>query len=580
MSRTKADPQFDRIRSEVRDTTSGMRALALPPPRYGIERVDALPRAIRGRAEALSGVGLADVRVHYDSPRPSNLGALAFTRGSDIFLGAGQDRHLAHEAWHVVQQRQGRVAQTASVDGHALNDQGSLEHEADTMGARLESGSTAPAVRATTTSPARASTNTSPVVQRVIDGAISNKRLLALANSQATYADTFGRMARHIKDLRHLVRTYKRMNNPTKWELSKIVDVLLEIQGELDWLIPGLSVTNGQSNEDKQSYVALMELQRQMTVLSTQVNDEVAATLNIQRAGPGSRPDAGDQAGINATVQGNLLGLTVNEQQFVTNFVQNQGGSYKERREALSAIWAKRTNLFNNLTPGKGNNYGVDVEYQTTDANKPELWDQKSIIFGPNGFDGRIPHTHQKNTDAGGKGVGLLFDSTYVSRPNYEKAWLGINNAILRGAIASDAVKEVVAPNPALLRSEIYVDMNQNYAGGSVETNIKTAEGWRSGNQVDGLEEIASNQLNGTNLAQVKNGQANSHSRYNNNQAWLPHGVYNEFAATGLANNGAGRFVVSDDGSRIYLTVTHYKGFTVKPNGIAAVSRNPFYRVT
>ena len=35
--------------------------------------------------------------------------ARAYTQGSEIYMAPGQERHLAHEAWHVVQQKQGRV---------------------------------------------------------------------------------------------------------------------------------------------------------------------------------------------------------------------------------------------------------------------------------------------------------------------------------------------------------------------------------------------------------------------------------------------------------------------------------------
>src|SRR4051794_29915410 len=66
-----------------------------------------LPHALRRNAEALGGFSLADVRVHRDSPEPAKLGAHAFARGSDIHLGPGQEEHLPHEAWHVVQQKQG-----------------------------------------------------------------------------------------------------------------------------------------------------------------------------------------------------------------------------------------------------------------------------------------------------------------------------------------------------------------------------------------------------------------------------------------------------------------------------------------
>ena len=89
--------------------------------------------------------------------------------------------------------------------------------------------------------------------------------------------------------------------------------------------------------------------------------------------------------------------------------------------------------------------YGADVEYKTTDVGKSELWDQKTLYYGHTGFDGRIHHTHTKNRDDGGKGVGLLFDSTFIRRKNYEKAWLQIHEAVLSGEISPDAVKETKA---------------------------------------------------------------------------------------------------------------------------------------
>jgi len=95
-----------------------------------------LPMGLRTGIEALSGVAMAGVRVHYNSARPAQLNALAHAQGSDIHLAPGQDRHLPHEAWHVVQQAQGRVRPTAQLAGVAINDDAGLEREADTMGAR------------------------------------------------------------------------------------------------------------------------------------------------------------------------------------------------------------------------------------------------------------------------------------------------------------------------------------------------------------------------------------------------------------------------------------------------------------
>lgn len=95
---------------------------------------DGLPEPLRSRMEALSGFAMDDVRVHHNSPRPAMLGALAFARGHDIHLAPGQERHLPHEAWHVVQQKQGRVTPTAWTKGEPINDGTALEAEADRTG--------------------------------------------------------------------------------------------------------------------------------------------------------------------------------------------------------------------------------------------------------------------------------------------------------------------------------------------------------------------------------------------------------------------------------------------------------------
>jgi len=95
-----------------------------------------LPHRLKSGVETLSGLGMDDVRVHYNSPRPAQLQALAYTRGADIHVGPGQEKHLPHEAWHVVQQKQGRVSATLQMKGVAINDDGGLEREADAMGAR------------------------------------------------------------------------------------------------------------------------------------------------------------------------------------------------------------------------------------------------------------------------------------------------------------------------------------------------------------------------------------------------------------------------------------------------------------
>ncbi len=102
-----------------------------------------LPDRLKAGAEARSGLSLDDVRVHYGSAKPAAIGAHAFAQGSQIHLGPGAQRHLPHETWHVVQQKQGRVAATARFAGLGVNTDQRLEREADMVGAQLLRGSDA-----------------------------------------------------------------------------------------------------------------------------------------------------------------------------------------------------------------------------------------------------------------------------------------------------------------------------------------------------------------------------------------------------------------------------------------------------
>lgn len=70
---------------------------------------------------------------------PAELGALAYTQGTRVYLGPGQERHLPHELGHVVQQKLGMVrADTWHESGAALNTDQALERQADRIGAGSE----------------------------------------------------------------------------------------------------------------------------------------------------------------------------------------------------------------------------------------------------------------------------------------------------------------------------------------------------------------------------------------------------------------------------------------------------------
>lgn len=93
-----------------------------------------LPDDLKSGIENLSGYSMDNVRVHYNSDKPAQLQALAYTQGSNIHIAPGQEKHLPHEAWHVVQQMQGRVQSTMQLQGININDNEGLEKEADVIG--------------------------------------------------------------------------------------------------------------------------------------------------------------------------------------------------------------------------------------------------------------------------------------------------------------------------------------------------------------------------------------------------------------------------------------------------------------
>ncbi len=96
-----------------------------------------LPDNLKSGIENLSGYSMDDVKVHFNSDKPAQLNAHAYAQGSDIHVAPGQEQHLPHEAWHVVQQKQGRVKPNIQMKaGVLLNNDHALETEADVMGDR------------------------------------------------------------------------------------------------------------------------------------------------------------------------------------------------------------------------------------------------------------------------------------------------------------------------------------------------------------------------------------------------------------------------------------------------------------
>lgn len=99
-----------------------------------------LPDKLKAGVEKLSGMSMDDVKVHRNSKKPAQLQAEAYAQGSNIHLAPGKEKHLAHETWHVAQQKQGRVKPTMNKGGTPINDSPKLEREADSMGAKASKG--------------------------------------------------------------------------------------------------------------------------------------------------------------------------------------------------------------------------------------------------------------------------------------------------------------------------------------------------------------------------------------------------------------------------------------------------------
>ncbi|GAB2911094.1 eCIS core domain-containing protein [Rheinheimera gaetbuli] len=103
-----------------------------------------MPDQLKSGIESLSGYAMDDVKVHYNSAKPATMQAHAYAQGTDIHIAPGQEKHLPHEAWHVVQQKQGRVKPTRQLKGKVnINDDAGLEQEADIMGELAKSNGSA-----------------------------------------------------------------------------------------------------------------------------------------------------------------------------------------------------------------------------------------------------------------------------------------------------------------------------------------------------------------------------------------------------------------------------------------------------
>jgi hypothetical protein len=106
-----------------------------------------LPEAVQQKMEASFGTAFSDVRIH-EGAEAEKIGAIAYTCGSYIHFSPGKytpfnpigQQLLGHELTHVIQQRADRVKPKGDIMGLPINEDPTLEKEADEMGERVIRG--------------------------------------------------------------------------------------------------------------------------------------------------------------------------------------------------------------------------------------------------------------------------------------------------------------------------------------------------------------------------------------------------------------------------------------------------------
>lgn len=198
-----------------------------------------IPGRMKRDFEGRSGLSFNDVRVHYNSGGPARLGALAYTRGTQVYLGPGQERYLPHELGHVVQQKIRPVPATRRGGGVPINDDPALEAEADRWSAgAAPGGGTVQMFRG------------QDVVQCAGGGGAGETRLkelyeyvvsqmpeltawnrLSFCEDRSITGKIFGRIT--LKDIVRAAKNFKQEKTPRAWsELKRIIMVTSTVSVE------------------------------------------------------------------------------------------------------------------------------------------------------------------------------------------------------------------------------------------------------------------------------------------------------------------------------------------------------------
>lgn len=142
--------QKQKEEEEIQTKSNGKKGTDNSNSTTSVGQKNSLPDDVQAKMESSFGTSFSNVNIHTNDNSASEMGALAYTQGNNVHFAprqynpgtsAGQEL-IGHELAHVVQQRAGRVKATNQGKGLSVNNDQSLENEADVMGKRAADGQT------------------------------------------------------------------------------------------------------------------------------------------------------------------------------------------------------------------------------------------------------------------------------------------------------------------------------------------------------------------------------------------------------------------------------------------------------
>lgn len=159
---------------------------------------------------------LAHIKVHRNSAEPYKFGANAITKGSHIFLSAGAEGLLRHEAGHVLQQQKMKITGDTQVEGQAVSENEAVERHADVLGNSIPDKALWDL---------SANAGGEPITSREIPGTVLFRKA-----KKSRYGKYKGRM-RDFSEMRRRARAV-RLGAP-RWDRRTVMKVPLHHEGGL-----------------------------------------------------------------------------------------------------------------------------------------------------------------------------------------------------------------------------------------------------------------------------------------------------------------------------------------------------------